>query len=77
MREALTGFELLVLTAALSQRVAFAESAATGQTVLETEPHGSAANEVRSLVAEILEMMNDGSVEEKSELWGEASETGR
>src|SRR5271155_3909059 len=52
--EALASYPLPVLTAAISQRVGFAESAAAGQTVLETAPHGPAATEIRALVAEIV-----------------------
>jgi chromosome partitioning protein len=52
--EALASFELPVLKAHISQRIAFAESAATGQTVLETEPKGVAAKEVKAIVKEIL-----------------------
>jgi len=52
--EALSGFEIPVLKAQICQRVAFAESAATGQTVLETDPKGSAAKEIKAIVKEIL-----------------------
>lgn len=52
--EALASFEFPVLKAHISQRIAFAESAATGQTVLETEPKGVAAKEVKAIVKEIL-----------------------
>lgn len=52
--EALASYPLPVLAAAISQRVGFAESAAAGQTVLETEPNGLAAAEIRALVAEIV-----------------------
>lgn len=45
-----------VLRASLTQRVAFAESAAAGQSVLESEPQGLAAHEIRALMAEILEI---------------------
>lgn len=55
---ALADYPIPVLTAALSQRVGFAESAGAGMTVLETDPTGSAAKEVRALVKEILEAMN-------------------
>ena len=54
--EALASYAVPVLKAALAQRVAFAESASSGQTVLETDPNGLAAQEVASLVDEILEM---------------------
>jgi chromosome partitioning protein len=52
--EALAQYELGVLDAAVCQRVAFAESASSGQTVLETEPKGSAAKEIQALADEIL-----------------------
>jgi chromosome partitioning protein len=52
--EALASYSVPVLAAAVSQRVGFAESAAAGQTVLETDPHGLAATEIRALVAEIV-----------------------
>jgi chromosome partitioning protein len=49
-------YALPVLHTAIAQRVAFAESAATGQTVLETDPHGLAAQEVTRLIRELLEV---------------------
>jgi len=52
--EALASYATPALTSQICQRVAFAESAAQGQTVLETEPKGFAAGEVRALVEEIL-----------------------
>lgn len=52
--EALASYPLPVLGAAVSQRVGFAESAAAGKTVLETEPDGAAANEIRALMSEIM-----------------------
>lgn len=52
--EALAHYEIGVLSSSLCQRVAFAESASSGQTVLETDPKGLAAKEVRDLVEEIL-----------------------
>jgi chromosome partitioning protein len=55
--EALAQFEIAVLDAAICQRVAFAESASGGLTVLETEPNGTAAQEVRALATEVLEGM--------------------
>jgi chromosome partitioning protein len=55
--EALTGYEIPVLRSQLCQRVSFAESAATGKTVFETDPNGTAAKEVKSLVNELIEVM--------------------
>ena len=46
---ALAAYDLPVLNGALCQRVIFAESAAQGRTVLEVDPTGIAANEVRKL----------------------------
>ena len=54
--EALSEYEIPVLRSSVSQRVAFAESAATGQTVLETKPKGQAAKEIKALIDELLEV---------------------
>jgi chromosome partitioning protein len=51
--EALKNYGLPVLSASLCQRVAFAESAGQGLTVLETEPNGAASREVRALAKEL------------------------
>ena len=56
--DALSGFEIPVLDAQVCQRVQFAESAATGQTVIETAPKGQAAKEVTALTDELLEVGN-------------------
>jgi chromosome partitioning protein len=54
--EALGGFELPVMKSSICQRVLFAESAASGQTVFELEPKGAAAREVNALMKELLEL---------------------
>jgi len=54
--EALTNYSLPVLKSAISQRVAFAESAASGSTVLETDRKGAAAKEVMALVDELISL---------------------
>ena len=59
VRAALAGFAIPVLNAAVSQRVAFAESAASGRSVLETHPESPASREIQALANEVLE--NDGS----------------
>ena len=51
--EALEQYPIPVLKTSISQRVAFAESAATGSTVLETDNKGSAAKEVMALFDEL------------------------
>ena len=55
---ALAGFPVSILKSFISQRVSFAESAASGRTVLEVEPKGSGAKEVRGLVKEIMEHLD-------------------
>jgi chromosome partitioning protein len=55
---ALENYPFPVLPTAIGQRVAFAESAALGASVLETEPSGAAAFEILSLTREALEIMN-------------------
>jgi chromosome partitioning protein len=61
---ALENYPFPVLNTAVCQRVAFAESAALGQSVLETEPNGSAAREIEPITDEILEMINPNETEE-------------
>jgi len=55
--EALGRYEIPVLDAAVSQRVAFAESAAQGLTVMEVEPKGLAADEIRAVVLEVTRLV--------------------
>jgi chromosome partitioning protein len=57
--EALATYELPVLSASVCQRVAFAESAARGSTVLEDAPTSVAAEEIRNLVAELTRLWNE------------------
>jgi chromosome partitioning protein len=51
--EALAGYELPILEARITQRVSYPGTAAAGTTVLEAEPEGDAAAEIRALAAEI------------------------
>ena len=51
--EALARYEIPILKSTICQRVAFAETANSGLTVLETEPKGKAAKEIIALAAEI------------------------
>jgi chromosome partitioning protein len=50
---ALADYGLPVLDARITQRVSYPGTAATGTTVLDTEPDGDAAREVRALMTEI------------------------
>ena len=54
--EALAAYSLPVLRTTICQRVAFAESAQLGLSVLETEPKGQAAQEITALCGEIREL---------------------
>lgn len=54
--DALSGFGIPVLRSHICQRIPFAESAATGQTVLETAPKGQATKEINALANELLEI---------------------
>jgi chromosome partitioning protein len=55
--EALAEFDVPVLTAGTGQRVAYAETLTAGSTVIESQPKGQAAEEIRALLAEIQEVM--------------------
>lgn len=56
---ALENYPFPVLATAVCQRVAFAESAATGRSVLETAPQSRAAYEIECVTDEVLEMMTN------------------
>jgi len=51
--EALMGYGLPVLDTRITQRVSYPGSAAAGTTILDSEPDGDGAAEVRALLAEI------------------------
>lgn len=55
---ALEGYGLPILTARVTQRVSYPTTAATGTTVLDTEPQGDAAAEIRALLEEITQKLN-------------------
>lgn len=55
--DALAEYRLPVLQSHVCQRVSFAESASTGQTVLETDPTSIAATEIRALAQEVMEVL--------------------
>lgn len=58
--EALSGYPIPVFKAQISQRVPFAETAGSGQTVLEADPESLAAKEIQTLVTEIQEFIKHG-----------------
>lgn len=51
--EALEGYGVDVMATRLTNRVAYAEALAAGETVLDFEPDGKAAEEIKALVGEI------------------------
>ena len=55
VQEALSEYRLPVMHSQICQRVSFAESAASGQTVMETAPDSIASQEILALVQEIEE----------------------
>lgn len=57
--ETLAEYELPVLTSHVCQRIAFAESAAVGKTVIEQNSDSAASKEIKLLTKEVLEMMKD------------------
>ena len=59
VRNALADYSIPVLQTTVGQRVAFAESAATGRTVLEAAPDSRASQEIRALAQEILEEQSE------------------
>ena len=52
--EALRDYSIPVVSSSICQRVAFAESAANGQTVMELNSKSSASKEIKALVKELL-----------------------
>jgi len=57
VREALGTYDVPVLETSLTQRVIFAETAASGQAVGEADPGGSAEQEITALLAELKEFV--------------------
>lgn len=55
--DALAGYGLPVLTSRIMQRVAYPGTAATGQTVFDTDPTGDAAADFRALKTELAQLL--------------------
>jgi chromosome partitioning protein len=56
--EILESYELPLLDGRTSQRIVYAESLSAGTTVLETEPNGKAAAEIKQLTRDTLALLN-------------------
>lgn len=57
IREALEGYGLPVLETRITQSVVYPSSAAVGSTVIDVEPSSNAAQEIRALASEVLELL--------------------
>jgi len=57
VQDALESFDVPVLNARLSQRVAFTEALGAGQSVLQHKPKGKAAGEVRALYDDVRQLL--------------------
>lgn len=60
---ALRDYELPVLGARITQRVIYPGTAAKGTTVMDVEPHGDAAAEMKGLAAEITQLIKKSNAE--------------
>lgn len=59
IRGILAGYKLPVFNSGTFQRIVYAKTAATGSTVLDVEPNGEAASEIRKLIVELKEFINE------------------
>ena len=57
IREALEGYGLPVLEARITQSVVYPSTAAAGTTVIDAEPNSNAAQEIKALASEALELL--------------------
>ncbi len=57
VREALAAYPVRVLDSSVTQRVVFAEAAATGRAVYEIDPDGAAATEMKAVLADLMEFV--------------------
>ena len=57
VREALANYTIPTLTAAVTQRVIYAEAVAQGRAVYELDPNGPAAAEIEAVTNELLEVL--------------------
>lgn len=57
--ESLGNYDIPVMSAQVCQRIAFAETAAAGSTVLEIEPYSSASIEINAFVDEALALLGE------------------
>ena len=59
IRGILGGYNFPVFNNGTFQRIIYAKTAATGSTVLDAEPNGEAASEIRKLIIELKEFINE------------------
>jgi chromosome partitioning protein len=58
VQDALQSFDVEVMDARTSQRVAFTEALGAGESVLQYKPKGKAAGEVRALYDDVRQLLN-------------------
>ncbi len=58
IREILEEYQLPVFNSVTTQRVVYVSSASSGQSVLDVETKGEAANEIRALMQEVMQLAN-------------------
>lgn len=58
IREILEEYQLPVFNSVTTQRVVYVSSASSGQSVLDAEAKGEAANEIRALMQEVMQLAN-------------------
>jgi len=58
VRDALSSYELPVFESGTFQRVIYAKTAATGSTVLDADPNGDAATEIKKIAKELKEFIS-------------------
>lgn len=58
IREILEEYQLPVFNSVTTQRVVYVSSASSGQSVLDVETKGEAANEIRALMQEVIQLAN-------------------
>ena len=57
-QDALESFGLPVLEGRTAQRVAYAEAAGTGRSVIDESPNSKAASEMKQITADVLTLLN-------------------
>lgn len=60
VKEALGSFDIEMMQSVIHNRTEYAKAARSGQTALETDPHGKASLEIKALIEEIFGLLGKG-----------------